>query len=274
MALVHHDQTVAQTDSVIHVVRNHERGQMVFVDNLLGQVEHLRGRLGVEGRRVLVEQQQARLGERGHQQGECLALAAREQADLGVEARVQTEVQALEQLNVLVLLGLGDAPRKTATMAAALGEGQVFGNLHVGCGAAHGVLEHTAQVLGALRLAQTRDVGAVELDNTRIERIHAGDHVEQRGLAGAVAANHGYKVAIIQGKVDAGECALLGDGALVKGLLDVRELKHLPHLPSCRSCGACSAPKPRARTGPRQRSRRRAASCRWRPCPAAARWRG
>ena len=99
---------------------------------------------------MLVEQQQAWLGERSHEQGECLALAAREQADLGVEARVQTKVQALEQLNVLVLLGLGDAPRKTAMLAATLGEGQVLGNLHVGCGAAHGVLEHAAQVLGAL----------------------------------------------------------------------------------------------------------------------------
>ena len=170
---------------------------------------------------MLVEQQQARLGERGHQQGECLALATREQADLSVEPRIQTKVQTLEQLNVLVLLGLGDAPRKTAMLAAALGEGQVLGDLHVGCGAAHGVLEHAAQVLGALRLAQTRDIGAVELDNARIERIHAGDHVEQRGLAGAVAANHGYKVAVVKGEVDAGERALLGDGALVKGLLDV-----------------------------------------------------
>ena len=104
-------------------MRDHERGQVVLVDNLLGQIEHLGGRLGVEGRRVFVEQQQARLGERGHQQGECLALAAREQTDLGVEACVQAKVQAFEQLNVLVLFGLGDAPRKTATLAAALGEG-------------------------------------------------------------------------------------------------------------------------------------------------------
>ena len=51
------------------------------------------------------------------------ALAAREQADLGVETRVQTKVQALEQLNVLIFLGLGDAPRKAATLAATLGEG-------------------------------------------------------------------------------------------------------------------------------------------------------
>ena len=253
---------------------DHKGGDPVLRYHLPGDPQHLFGGAGVQGGGVLVQQEELGLDQAGHQQGECLALAAREQADLGVEARVQTEVQALEQLNVLVLLGLGDAPRKTATLAAALGEGQVFGNLHVGCGAAHGVLEHTAQVLGALRLAQTRDVGAVELNNTRIKRIHAGDHIEQRGLAGAVAANHGYKVAIVEGEVDAGERALLGDGALVKGLLDVRELKHLPHLPSCRSCGAYSAPKPRARTGPRRRSRRRAASCRWRPCPAAARWRG
>ena len=123
MAFVHHDQAITQTDGVVHIVRDHERGQVVLVDDLLGQVEHLRCRLGVEGRGVLVEQQQAWLGERGHQQGECLALAAREQADLGVEARVQTEVQALEQLNVLVLLDFGDAPRKTATLTATLGEG-------------------------------------------------------------------------------------------------------------------------------------------------------
>ena len=99
---------------------------------------------------------------------------------------IRDRVQALEQLNVLIFLGLGDAPRKAATLAATLGEGQVLGNLHVGSGTAHGVLKHAAQVLGALRLAQARDVGAVELDNARIERVHAGDHVEQRGLARCV----------------------------------------------------------------------------------------
>ena len=229
-------------------MRDHEGGELALGDDLLGELEHLGRGLGVEGRRVLVEEQQLGLGEGGHEQRQGLALAAGEQADLCVQAALQPQAKAGEKLRVLGLLVLGDAPGKAAALAAATGQGEVLHDLHVGGGTAHGVLEDAAQVPGALGLGETRDVLAVQLDDARVQRVDAGDHVEQRGLAGSVAADDGNEVAVVQGEVDAGEGALLGDGALVERLGDVREPKHPTHLPSCTSCAAGSAPRPRART--------------------------
>ena len=156
---MHHDEAVAQANRVVHVVRDHERREPSLGDDLLGEVEDLLGRLGVKGGRVLVKQQQLGVGERGHEQRERLALAAGEQADLGRHARLQAQAQRGEQLGVLLLLLGGDAPGKTALLAAALGQREVLGNLHVCGGAAHRVLEHAAQELGALWL------GPVEMKN-------------------------------------------------------------------------------------------------------------
>ena len=58
VSLVHHDQAVAVGDGVAHVVRDHQRRQMILMDDLIRQFEHLGRRLGVERRRVLVEEQQ------------------------------------------------------------------------------------------------------------------------------------------------------------------------------------------------------------------------
>ncbi len=64
--------------------------------------------------------------------------------------------------------------------AAARREGEVLVYLHVSRGAAHGVLEHAAQVGGALVLRQARDVAAVELDGAAVGREDACDAVQQR----------------------------------------------------------------------------------------------
>ena len=232
MTLVHHDQAVAKADRVVHVVGHHERGELTLADDLLRELEDLRSRLGVQRGGVLVEQQHARVGERCHEQGERLALTAGQQADLCLHARLQAKVEALEQLDVLGALVLGDAPAQAAALPAALGKGEVLLDLHVRGGAAHGILEHAAQVLGALGLGQARDVLAVQLDSARIERIHARDHIEQGGLASAVAADDSHEIAVGQGEINAGEGALLGDGAAVERLLHVGQLKHLPHRPS------------------------------------------
>ena len=103
---------------------------------------------------MLVEEQQLGLGEGGHEQRQGLALAAGEQADLCVQARLQPQAKAGEKLGVLGPLVLGDAPGEAAALAAATGQGEVLHDLHVSGGAAHGVLEDAAQVLGALGLGE------------------------------------------------------------------------------------------------------------------------
>ena len=46
--VVHHDQAIAVTNRIPHIMRYHKRGQAVFLDDLLGQFEHLSRRFGIE----------------------------------------------------------------------------------------------------------------------------------------------------------------------------------------------------------------------------------
>ena len=126
---------------------------------------------------------------------------------------------------VLALLAR-DAPCQAATTAAACREGEVLVYLHVGRRAAHGVLEHAAQVRGAPVLRQACYVAAIELDGAAVGREDARDAVQERGLSGAVAADHGYEVAGLKVEVNAGERGLLVHGALVERLGDVGERQH------------------------------------------------
>ena len=63
-------------DRVIHVVRDHESGEALLGNQARGQIHHARGGLGIEGGKVLVEQEQPRTRNRRHQQRQRLTLAA------------------------------------------------------------------------------------------------------------------------------------------------------------------------------------------------------
>ena len=132
----------------------------------------------------------------------------------GVETRVQTKVQALEQLNVLIFLGLGDAPTKGRDAGRDAWRGP--GSRRFACrqryrawGPGNTRPRYLARC-DSLRREMSVPSSSITPESSGYTPAH---HVEQRGLAGAVAADHGYKVAVIQGEVDAGERALLGDGA-------------------------------------------------------------
>ena len=58
MTVVHHQRAVAQGQRVVHVVGDHQAGQVVFGHDFFGQLQHLVRRAGVQRRRVLVKQQQ------------------------------------------------------------------------------------------------------------------------------------------------------------------------------------------------------------------------
>ena len=79
---MHHYQPVAVNDGVVHIVRDHHCGKLVFGDDFIAQGENLCRGFGVESRRVLVEKQKLRLLERCHEQGQSLPLTARKQTDL------------------------------------------------------------------------------------------------------------------------------------------------------------------------------------------------
>ena len=67
-APVHDDEPVAHTRGLLHRVRDHERGQPVSCDDLLGQSDYLVGTFWIERCRMLVQQQQVRFHPGGHQE--------------------------------------------------------------------------------------------------------------------------------------------------------------------------------------------------------------
>ena len=67
VAGIHHQRAVAQFQGGVHVVGNHQAGDVVFGHSFLGQLQHLICGGGVQGRSVLVQQQQFGGNQGGHQ---------------------------------------------------------------------------------------------------------------------------------------------------------------------------------------------------------------
>ena len=80
---MHHDEPVAHGEGLLHVVGHHEGGQGTALHHLGGQAGDERGPLGVQRRRVLVQQEDRRVIEGGHDEAERLTLTAGEQPNLG-----------------------------------------------------------------------------------------------------------------------------------------------------------------------------------------------
>ena len=175
---------------------------------------------------MLVQQQQFGPVHGGHQQGQRLALAARQQAHPGGKAVFQPQVQGLEQLFVFLPFLAGDAGAQGAGLATAGRQGQVFFDLHGGGGAGHGVLKDPADVLGPLVLAQAGDVGAIDHDLALVHRPDAGHRVQHGGFARAVAPDDGDEIALVQMERQSVQGRLFVDGAGVEGLGNVLNVKH------------------------------------------------
>ena len=61
MALMHHDEAIAQADSIVHVVRDHKGREVILLDDFLGKGKDLSSGFGVKRRRMLVEREHLRL---------------------------------------------------------------------------------------------------------------------------------------------------------------------------------------------------------------------
>ncbi len=244
---------------------------MIPGHDLLCQVQHLLGGLRIQRRRVLIQQQHLRLLQSGHQQGHRLALTAAEQTYFGGQAGVQPQIQLFEHLRILRLFFFTDAGTQGSPLATAGGDGQILGDLHIRSRAGHGVLEHTADKLGALVFRQLGHILAVDHNRTAVHRIHTGDHIQHSGFAGAVAADHRYKIALVQGQINAAKGLFLIDGAGVKCLLYTCDFKHCPCPPySSLHAWRSAALSSTARPGTAPPPKRRTASGRWRSGPFAA----
>ena len=219
-------------DGIGHVMGDHEGGQIMLGDDLIREIENLGGSGRIESGGVLVKQQQLRLLKGGHQQRDGLALTAGEQTDSCGHPVFQTEAEGLEAFAVFRALFFGHAPAETALLSAALCEGKIFLQLHIGGGAHHRVLKHTADQEGSLMLGQGGNVVPVEDDPPVIDGPDAGDGVEHGGFACTVSADDGDKITGIQMEGELVEGTLFVDGAGVEGLADLEQVKHGSSPPS------------------------------------------
>ena len=217
---MHHDNAVAVAQRVLHIVRDHHGSQALFSDDALGQRQHVLGGSGIKRRGMLIQQQQVRTGQRCHQQSQRLTLAARKQTNTGAQAVFKAQTQRLEQPSVFIAVLAADGRSQRAGLAALHGDGHVLLNGHACCSAHHRILEHAADVAGALVLGQGVHMNAADIDHACFRLMDAGNHVQQSGLARAVAADNRNKVAGIQRQLHAVQRGLLVDRADVEGLLN------------------------------------------------------
>ena len=233
VTLVHHDEAVAVFDGILHVVGDHHGGQMVLLHDACREGEHLQSRFGVQCSGVLIEQQELRLVHGSHQQGQRLPLTAGKQPHAGSQAILKTQIKGLKQFTVLLPLGLGDADAQGAALAAPSCQRQIFLDLHGGGSAGHGVLEHAANVSGALMLAQAGDVHAVNEDLALVHRPHTGNGIQHGGFTCTVAADDGNEIALVQLQAQPVQGGLLVHRACIEGFGNILDLKHFlrPPLP-------------------------------------------
>ena len=224
-------------DGVGHVVGNHHGGQVVFLNQPVGDFQHLGGGGGVQGGGVLVQQKQLGLLQRSHQKGQRLPLAAGEQPGFGGKPVFQAQAQNAQPFLIHFPLAAANAPAQAAVFAPAQGQRQIFFDLHIGRGAHHGILKHPADDGGALVLGLGGHVLTIDDDFALVHAPHAGHGVEHGGFPRAVAADDGHEVPFVQAQVQIRQRHLFVDGAGIEGLVDMADIKHCDRLPG-KKCAA------------------------------------
>jgi len=196
---VEHGDVLRRFRDQRHVMIDNKDGEALRCDALeqFVQVE-LFGR--VEAGRGLVEQQQRRIGgERAGNLNQAL-MAVGEARDQFVGTRAEADEgerlhRALGQRGIAALADHGVA----ATLGADL---DVFERGHRAEQA--DVLERAAEAGGGAQMWRlVGDVGAVEYDPARSRLVETGEHVQRRGLAGAVGSDQRMHAAAPHRHVDA-----------------------------------------------------------------------
>ena len=57
---MHHHQTVSVDNGILHIVGNHNGGKVILAYNLIGSLQHLCRRLGIQCGGMLIQQQKLR----------------------------------------------------------------------------------------------------------------------------------------------------------------------------------------------------------------------
>ena len=73
---MHHDEAVAQTDGILHIMSDHDGRQRLFLDDTLGHVQDFGRGLRVKSRRMLIQKQNFRTNQGSHEKCQSLTLGA------------------------------------------------------------------------------------------------------------------------------------------------------------------------------------------------------
>ena len=186
-----------------HRMRDHHGRELLAADDLLGEPDDLLGALGVECGGVLVKQEELGAAVGRHEEGQGLALAAREAADRVVEAVFQAHAQRPDAVAELGKSAPGDRAAEPARQAAAGGQGEVLGDREGRRGAGERVLEDPADQLRTAVLGPAADVAAGQADRAGVDRERPGDGVQGRALARTIGADHHDEAARLDRQVEA-----------------------------------------------------------------------
>src|SRR5882762_859565 len=210
LAVIQHQHPVADIHHQAHVVLDEQHGDAAIANRLdqLAKREALRG---VHARRGLVEREQLRLGGESARDLEAPLVAVRQAARGVVGAAADADI--VEQLRrarfdlffLFYRLSVSEHGADDAGMAA-----HVTADHHVlqrrQVGEQTDVLERAGNARGGhlVRLQAGQRV-AVEQERAGVGRVKPRQHVEERGLAGAVRTDQPENFAAADGKRDLGK---------------------------------------------------------------------
>ncbi len=140
---------------------------------------------GIEGRGVLVQQEQFGPGDGRHEQRRRLTLPSGEQAHLGFHPVLEPEVEGRQQFAKIG--GITTVHReKRLGRVARIRHGEVFFDGHAGRGPALRILKEAADVEGPFVVLIIGNILSVQNDPAAVGQEFAQDRIEESGFARAV----------------------------------------------------------------------------------------
>ncbi len=146
--------------------------------------------LGIERRRVFIQQQQLGFQPRGHQQRQRLALAAGERTDGVVETAFQPHLERGDTFPQRFHQMRRQSPAEPTRMPTSARQRKIFSDRHRGRGAAERVLKHAADEPRTFVLRPFCDVVIGKPYGAFIDVERTRDGIQQRGFSRAVHAEH------------------------------------------------------------------------------------
>ena len=104
-AFVQHHEPIPMAEGLIEAVGHHQGGGTELADQPIGECHHGGFSPGIQRSGVLVEQQQIRRTQRGHDQAQALALPAGQLSHGLVEAISQGQTQSTQQRAIAAAIG-------------------------------------------------------------------------------------------------------------------------------------------------------------------------